>query len=110
MSDHEGHISIVKAADMINLGRNCIRRVPSNDDLTMNARALERMIDEDRAAGDTPFCVVAQVGSINVGVVDPLEEVGAGARVAGAQVHVGAAEEARGEQPEAAIPPVAGVE
>jgi aromatic-L-amino-acid/L-tryptophan decarboxylase len=75
MSDHEGHISIVKAADMANLGRNCIRRVPSNDDLTMNSRALERMIDEDRAAGDTPFCVVAQVGSINVGVVDPLEDI-----------------------------------
>src|SRR5688572_23526648 len=33
MSDHEGHISIVKAADMLNLGRTAIRRVPSNDDL-----------------------------------------------------------------------------
>ena len=75
MSDHEGHISIVKAADMLNLGRNSIRRVRSNDDLTMNTAALAQMIEEDRQAGCIPFCVVAQVGSINVGVVDPLEAI-----------------------------------
>lgn len=75
MSDHEGHISIVKAVDMINLGRNSVRRVPSNEDLTMNVAALERMLDEDITNGFIPFCVVGQVGSINVGVVDPLEEI-----------------------------------
>ena len=75
MSDHEGHISIVKAVDMLNLGRNSIRRVPSHEDLTLNAAALEAMIEADRQAGFIPFCVVAQVGSINVGVVDPLEDI-----------------------------------
>ncbi|HEU4471567.1 MAG TPA: aminotransferase class V-fold PLP-dependent enzyme [Flavisolibacter sp.] len=75
MSDHEGHISIVKAADMLNLGRTSIRRVPSNEDLTMNIAALERMIEEDIKAGCVPFCVVAQVGSINVGVIDPLQDI-----------------------------------
>ncbi|HEV7350044.1 aspartate aminotransferase family protein [Telluribacter sp.] len=75
MSDHEGHISIVKAADMANLGRNAIRRVPSHEDLTMNTIALEKMIEEDLRSGHVPFCVVAQVGSINVGVVDPLEDI-----------------------------------
>jgi glutamate/tyrosine decarboxylase-like PLP-dependent enzyme len=75
MSDHEGHISIVRAVDMLNLGRNCIRRVPSNADLTLNASALQEMINEDLKAGKIPFCIVAQVGSINVGVIDPLEEI-----------------------------------
>jgi aromatic-L-amino-acid decarboxylase len=75
MSDHEGHVSIVKAADMLNLGRNCVRRVASNDDFSMNAAALEKMLDEDITAGMIPVCVVAQVGSINVGVVDPLEDI-----------------------------------
>lgn len=75
MSDHEGHISIVKAADMLNLGRSCIRRVPSHEDLTMDVVALERMIEEDRKTGRIPFCIVAQVGSINVGVIDPLEAI-----------------------------------
>jgi glutamate/tyrosine decarboxylase-like PLP-dependent enzyme len=75
MSDHEGHISIVKACHMTGLGKDCIRRVPSHEDLRMNVAALEKMIDEDLAAGHFPFCVVAQVGSINVGVTDPLEAI-----------------------------------
>ena len=75
MSDHEGHISIVKAVDMMNLGRSSVRRVKSNADLTMNTAALQQMINDDRKAGMIPFCIVAQVGSINVGVVDPLEEI-----------------------------------
>jgi aromatic-L-amino-acid/L-tryptophan decarboxylase len=75
MSEHEGHISIVKAADMLNLGRACIRRVPDHEDFTMNTSELEKMIEKDRRNGMIPFCVVGQVGSINVCAVDPLEEI-----------------------------------
>ena len=75
MSDHEGHVSIMRVADMLNLGRNAVRRVPSKDDLTMDIAALRKMLDEDFAHGDIPFCVVAQVGSINTGAIDPLEEI-----------------------------------
>lgn len=75
MSDHEGHSSVLRVADMLNLGRRAVRSVPSHDDFTMDVDALETMIDEDRARGDLPLCVVAQVGSINVGAVDPLEDI-----------------------------------
>lgn len=75
MSDHEGHVSIVRVADLLNLGRQAIRLVPSREDFTMDVVALENMLDEDVARGDIPFCVVAQVGSINVGAVDPLEDI-----------------------------------
>jgi len=75
MSDHEGHVSISRVADLLNLGRSAVRRVPSNEDFTMNTAALEKMLDEDAARGDIPVCVVAQVGSINVGAIDPLEEI-----------------------------------
>src|SRR5690606_28614502 len=71
-ADHEGHVSIVRAADLMNLGREAVRRVPSRDDFTMDVDALRRMLDEDVDRGDTPFCVVGQVGSINVGAIDPL--------------------------------------
>lgn len=74
-SDHEGHVSLVRAVDMMNLGRNALRRVPSNEDFTIDVDALRTMLSEDRAAGDIPFCVVAQVGSINVGAIDPLAEL-----------------------------------
>ena len=74
-SDHEGHVSLVRAVDMMNLGREALRRVPSNPDLMMNPSELRNMIIQDKANGDIPFCVVAQVGSINVGVIDPLPEI-----------------------------------
>lgn len=74
-SDHEGHVSLVRAVDLMNLGREALRRVPSRDDYTMDVAALRRMVEEDRARGDLPFCVVAQVGSVNVGAIDPLAEI-----------------------------------
>lgn len=74
-SDHEGHVSLVRAVDLMNLGREALRRVPSRDDLTMDVGELRRMLDEDRARGNLPFCVVAQVGSINVGALDPLDAI-----------------------------------
>jgi aromatic-L-amino-acid decarboxylase len=75
MSDHEGHVSVTRVADMLNLGRRAVRRVPSRDDLTMDVDALDRMIEEDRRRGDLPFCVVAQLGSVNVGAVDPIAAI-----------------------------------
>ncbi len=73
MADHEGHVSITRVADMLNLGRNAVRLVPSKADFTMDVRELDRMLVADRARGALPFCVVAQLGSVNVGAVEPLE-------------------------------------
>jgi aromatic-L-amino-acid/L-tryptophan decarboxylase len=75
MSDHEGHSSVVKAAQLLGLGRDSVRRVKSNEDFTMDVRSLEEMVNNDARQGNLPFCVVAQVGSINLGVVDPLKEI-----------------------------------
>lgn len=72
MSDHEGHVSITRVADMLNLGRNAVRLVPSRRDFTMDIDELDQMLGADRARGDLPFCVVAQIGSVNVGAVDPI--------------------------------------
>ena len=75
MSDHEGHISIKSVADMLNLGRSAVRLVASHTDFTMDTDDLQRTLDRDMANGDIPFCVVAQVGSINVSAIDPLEDI-----------------------------------
>lgn len=75
MSDHEGHVSIMRVADLLNLGRAAVRLVPSNEDLTMDVNALRSILEKDISRGDTPFCVVAQVGSINTGAIDPLEDI-----------------------------------
>jgi len=73
MSDQEGHVSVMRVADMLNLGRAAVRLVPSRPDFTIDVAALDRMLVDDRARGDLPFCVVAQIGSVNVGAIDPLD-------------------------------------
>jgi glutamate/tyrosine decarboxylase-like PLP-dependent enzyme len=75
MADHEGHVSVTRVADMLNLGRRAVRLVPSRADFTMDPRALDQMLEEDRRRGELPFCVVAQLGSVNVGAVDPIGEL-----------------------------------
>jgi aromatic-L-amino-acid/L-tryptophan decarboxylase len=75
MSDHEGHCSVTRVADMLNLGRSAVRLVPSRSDFSLDCAALRRMLDADIARGDRPFCVVAQIGSVNVGCIDPLTEL-----------------------------------
>jgi aromatic-L-amino-acid/L-tryptophan decarboxylase len=86
-SDHEGHVSMMRVADLLNLGRDAVRRVPSHDDFTMNVEALAAMLDEDARRGDIPFCVVGQVGSINVGAIDPLEDIARVCRERGLWFH-----------------------
>ena len=75
MADHEGHVSIERVADLLNLGRSAVRRAPSRADFTLDPEALKSMILADRDRGEQPFCVVAQVGSINTGAIDPLEDI-----------------------------------
>jgi glutamate/tyrosine decarboxylase-like PLP-dependent enzyme len=75
VADHEGHSSVYRAAEMLNLGRAAVRGVPDDGDFRMDVEALERRLDADAAEGDVPFCVVAQAGSINVSAVDPIDEI-----------------------------------
>jgi len=75
MSDHEGHVTIRRSAELLNLGRASVRAVRSRPDFTLDPAALDRQVRDDERNGDRPFCVVAQAGSINVGAIDPLEEI-----------------------------------
>ena len=74
-SEDEGHVTVRRAAELLNLGRRAVRGVPCRSDLTLDPAALLRQVREDEANGDRPFCVVGQAGSINVGAIDPLEEI-----------------------------------
>lgn len=87
MSDHEGHVSVTRAVDLLNLGRESVRLVKSKEDFTMDTKDLRKKIVEDKANGDFPLCVVAQVGSINVGIIDPLMEIAEICREQGVWFH-----------------------
>jgi glutamate/tyrosine decarboxylase-like PLP-dependent enzyme len=87
----EAHHSLVKAACACGLGDRAVRRVPVDGDLRLDTRALERMIADDRAAGNLPFMVAATAGTTNCGALDPLADL---AELAGREklwLHVDAA-------------------
>jgi glutamate/tyrosine decarboxylase-like PLP-dependent enzyme len=71
----ETHTWIQKAADLSGIGTTAIRWVDVDGALRMDVAALERALDEDVAAGHTPFMVVGTAGSVSTGAVDPLADI-----------------------------------
>ncbi|MEZ4860823.1 MAG: aminotransferase class V-fold PLP-dependent enzyme [Caldilineaceae bacterium] len=76
----EVHVSLLKALSLLGLGRERVVRVPVDDQGRMRADALPSL-DEC-----TILCL--QAGNVNSGASDPLEQLCAAARQAGAWSHV----------------------
>ncbi len=68
----EVHSCNQKAVELLGLGSNGLRKVPVNDDFTINIDALEAAISADRAAGCRPVCIVGSAGTVNTGAIDDL--------------------------------------
>jgi glutamate/tyrosine decarboxylase-like PLP-dependent enzyme len=71
----EAHSSIQKAAEVIGIGSENVRKVRVNGRYEMDVQHLDEMIRNDKALGNIPFCVVANVGTVNTGAIDPLQEI-----------------------------------
>lgn len=76
----EVHVSLLKALSLLGLGRDRVVRVPVDGQGRLRADALPPLDDR------TILCV--QAGNVNTGAIDPLEQLCAAARLAGAWVHV----------------------
>ncbi len=87
----EAHGSIGKAFALLGLGTQALRKVPTDGDFRMRMDLLMGMVDADRAAGLTPFVVIATAGSVNTGAIDPLADIGRWCRSQGLWLHVDAA-------------------
>ena len=87
----EAHSSVEKAAIMLGVGREGVRRIPTDDEFRMDAAALGAAIRTDRDRGDRPFCVVATVGTTSTTSIDPVEEIARICREEQLWLHVDAA-------------------
>jgi glutamate/tyrosine decarboxylase-like PLP-dependent enzyme len=80
MVGDEVHPSLMKALGMLGLGRRRVVRVPVDGQGRLRADVLP--------AVDGPTIVCTQAGNVNTGAVDPIGEICAAVRPAGAWVHV----------------------
>ncbi len=87
----EGHFSIRKAAGMLGIGERNVRDVRTNERQQIDLADLERLVEQDLAAGHLPFCVVANAGTTATGAFDPIGDVADFARRRNLWLHVDAA-------------------
>jgi aromatic-L-amino-acid decarboxylase len=104
------HNSVARAMSMAGLGSNALRRIPVNAAQQMDARALQRQIHTDRAAGRRPFLVVGSAGTVDVGAVDPLPAIADIAAQESIWFHVDGAFAALGMLAPDIAPMLAGIE
>ncbi len=71
----ETHSCILKAAEILGIGSNYVRKIAVNSSFEMNTEELVATIKKDQTDGLTPFAVVATTGTVNTGAIDPLESI-----------------------------------
>ncbi|HLA10312.1 MAG TPA: pyridoxal-dependent decarboxylase [Pyrinomonadaceae bacterium] len=85
------HYSIEKSADLLGLGRESVRKIPTDELFHIRIDELRHTIQRDLAEGRKPFCIVGVAGATSTGVVDPLRELAGVAREFGCWYHIDAA-------------------
>jgi aromatic-L-amino-acid decarboxylase len=71
----EVHVVTDRAADMLGLGVDAVRKIAVDDGCRIRLDLLREAIREDRAAGSIPVAVVASAGTVGTGAIDPLQEL-----------------------------------
>ena len=87
----QAHSSVDKAAILLGLGHESLRRLPSDSEFRMRPDGLAAAIVEDRAAGWTPLAAVATVGTTSSTSVDPVGAIAAVCERERVWLHVDAA-------------------
>ncbi|MCX5478397.1 aminotransferase class V-fold PLP-dependent enzyme [Kaistia geumhonensis] len=87
-ASEQAHMSIAKAVSLLGLGRNNLRLLPVDEDFRLRTDALRDAIALDRRQGRTPLAIVASVGTVATGAIDPLPHLAEIARAEGIWLHV----------------------
>lgn len=85
------HYSIDKSVDILGMGRNSLRKIPTDERFHLRVDALLEQIARDRDAGLLPACIVGVAGTTSTGVIDPIEQLAEIARENNCWYHVDAA-------------------
>lgn len=87
----QAHFSVQRAAAQLGLGRDAVIGVATDSHGAMSLAALDEALATLVTNDIKPIALVATAGTTDLGVIDPLEEIGERARNFGAWFHVDAA-------------------
>jgi len=90
-SSDQLHFSIERSMDVLGLGREALRLLPTRDDATVDPEIMRELIEADRREGMEPIAIVGIAGATASGAVDPLPELADLAAETGLWFHVDAA-------------------
>jgi len=71
----ETHSCIQKAAEIIGLGTDGVRKIGVNERFELDVDQLKAQLEADLQAGFLPFCLVGTAGTVNTGAIDPMDEL-----------------------------------
>ncbi len=71
----ETHGCNLKAAEVLGLGADSVRKIAVNENYQIQITALRQAIEKDRTAGLLPFCVIGNAGTVNTGAIDDLDAI-----------------------------------
>ena len=69
------HSCVRRAFEVSGLGSGSLRVLPTDSLHRVDPAAIARAVAEDRAAGNRPFMLIGNAGTVDVGAIDPLEEL-----------------------------------
>jgi aromatic-L-amino-acid decarboxylase len=69
----EGHVCFDKSMELLGMGSQQLRKIPTDDRQRIRIDLLEQSIQRDIDSGYLPFCVIANAGAVKTGAIDPLE-------------------------------------
>ena len=84
----ETHNCLFKAAEIIGIGSDYVRKIPVNEYYQIDTEILKKQIHDDRANGFVPFCIVGNAGTVNTGAIDAFDELVAIADTESLWLHV----------------------
>lgn len=93
----ETHSCILKAAEIIGLGTDAVRKIGVNERYELDVQLLKAQLENDLQAGFLPFCLVGTAGTVNTGAIDPMAELLEISRAYGLWFHVDGAYGALGK-------------
>ena len=66
----ETHHCTERTIELLGLGSDALRWLPTDENCVLKISSLEKAIAEDRANGMHPFCVIGNAGTVNTGAFD----------------------------------------